>query len=299
MPAVLNSNELLVYLGLCKKMNVLLLDAMNLVHRARSGFAKGDHAIVFSFFRSLKPIIEKMKPDIVYFVLEGKPKHRKELSSDYKSNRKSQPSSFWRQCDEILEVLSLLPITVIKHPDYECDDVIANLAKKYSLQKDNVTIISTDSDFIQLWDTLDYEKVRLYNPVKKIYVEKPEYDYLEWKSFKGDVSDNISGVPGVGEKTAIKIMKNQQLKEEILSNDMKRKIFERNRELIRFHWFDNLDDNLSKSGCITSDQDVDLVSVKKKFELFDFKSMLTDKYWNKFESVFNKLSHTNYIKQEM
>ena len=264
---------------------------MNLVHRARSGFAKGEHAIVFTFFRSLKPLVEKFKPDNTYFVLEGKPKHRKDLSHDYKSNRKPQPSSFWRQCDEILEILSMLPITVIKHPDYECDDVIANLAKKHSLLGDDVTVVSTDSDFIQLWDTLDYEKVNLYNPVKKSYVEKPDYDYLEWKSFRGDVSDNIAGIPGVGEKTALKIMQNQQLKEEILSNELKRKIFERNRELIRFHWFDNLEGCLSKSGCIINKQEVDLTSVKKAFKNFGFKSMLADKYWDKFEKTF--INHAN------
>ena len=57
-------------------MKVVLFDGMNLIHRARSGFMKGEDAIVFSFFRSLKPLVEKFQPDKAYFVLEGRPKHR-------------------------------------------------------------------------------------------------------------------------------------------------------------------------------------------------------------------------------
>ena len=68
-------------------MKVLLIDGMNLIHRARSGFMKGENALIFSFFRGLKPIVEKHGPDKVYFVLEGKPKHRKELHADYKASR--------------------------------------------------------------------------------------------------------------------------------------------------------------------------------------------------------------------
>ena len=274
-------------------MKVLLLDAMNLVHRARCGFAKGEHAIVFSFFRSLKPIVEKLKPQYVYFVLEGKPKHRKEFFVEYKANRKSQPDSFWRQKDEILKILSFMPITVIKHPDYECDDIIANLAKYHSEKNDNVTIVSTDTDFIQVWDVVDKQNVSIYHPIKKKYVEKPDYSYLEWKALRGDPSDNILGVPGVGDITATKIMNDPELKKKIFADDVKKQIFERNKCLIKFHWFDELSNLLESQGCITENQKVSLESVKQEFANFGFSSMLKDSYWGKFENTFNKLLYKN------
>lgn len=274
-------------------MKILLLDAMNLIHRARCGFAKGEHAIVYSFFRTLKPIILKFKPDIAYFVLEGKPKHRKDLLSEYKSNRKSQPSSFWRQQKEIVEILSMMPIKVIRHPDYECDDVIANLAKLYGEDNSNdVCIVSTDTDFIQVWDTLNPNNVSLYNPVKKKFVDNPDYSYLDWKALRGDPSDNISGVPGIGDKTATKIMYDISLREKTLENVNKKEIFERNKSLIKFHWFTTLSNNLSNEGCLMNPQDINFDMVKHRFELYGFKSMTVDKYWNGFEETFRSVMLT-------
>ena len=64
-------------------MKVLLLDGYNLIHRARSGYTKGDYPVIYNFFRGIRPIIEKFTPDKVYFVLEGKPKHRNTIYSNY------------------------------------------------------------------------------------------------------------------------------------------------------------------------------------------------------------------------
>ncbi|HAI43968.1 MAG TPA: hypothetical protein DCM40_40665, partial [Maribacter sp.] len=84
-----------------------------------------------------------------------------------------------------------LPVIQARHPDYECDDVIANLAKHYTDMGNEVVIISGDSDFIQVFDFMNPEKVSIYHPIKKKFVENPAYSYLEWKSLRGDVSDNI------------------------------------------------------------------------------------------------------------
>ena len=60
-------------------MKILFLDAYNLIHRARSGFTKGDYPIIYNFFRGVRPLVEKFDPTHVYFVLEGNPKFRKQL----------------------------------------------------------------------------------------------------------------------------------------------------------------------------------------------------------------------------
>ena len=270
-------------------MKILLLDAMNLIHRARSGFGKGDHALTFSFFRSFKPIIEKFNADFAYFVLEGKPAHRTVRLDQYKSNRKKLPDDFWRQQKEILEIMKSLPVFQIRHPDYECDDVIANLAKYHASIGDEVVVVSGDSDFIQLFDTLDEDLVKIFHPIKKKFVTKPDFNYLTWKSLRGDVSDNIPGIKGVGDKTATKIVQTEGLLSETLSDPEKREIFERNRSLIEFHWFENLSSHLQETGADVLFPVPDFATVRESFENKEFSSMLNGKYWEKFQRSFDTL----------
>ena len=145
-------------------MNVLFLDAYNLIYRARAGFAMGDYPVIYNFFRQVRPLVEKFNPDKVYFALEGNPKFRKQLSEgDYKSNRKSAGDDFHRQKAAIITLVSdYLPFETVKHPDLECDDTIATLATIHAKQGDNVTIISSDSDFIQLLN-IENVNITLYN----------------------------------------------------------------------------------------------------------------------------------------
>ena len=92
-------------------------------------------------------------------------------------------------------------IQVIRHADYECDDVIAHLTH-VCMSEDQCVIVSTDTDFIQL---LNKENVQLFNPIRKVFIQYPEYDYVTWKALRGDAADNIPGIKGVGDKTASKL----------------------------------------------------------------------------------------------
>ena len=271
-------------------MKVILFDAMNLIHRSRNSFSKGEHALTYSFFRCFKPLAEKFKADLAYFVLEGKPAHRSGEYAGYKSNRPSQPDSFWRQYGEILETMKSLPVIQIKHPDYECDDVIANLAKHHCDSGNEVIIVSCDSDFIQVFDNMNPELVNIYHPIKKIFIENPDYTYLDWKALRGDVSDNIPGIKGVGDKTATKIINDRALMENTLADPQKKMIFDRNRSLIQFHWFDDLSNDLQDSGSEVVYPDVSLDVVRSSFAGMNFDSMLSDKYWSKFVAAFESLA---------
>ena len=96
--------------------NVLLLDGYNLLYRARSGFMKGDNPIIFNFFRSLRPLIEKFNPDIAYFVLEGRPKARLAQDKNYKAQRVYHDrDDFNRQRNKIIEWASIT--SKISHSD--------------------------------------------------------------------------------------------------------------------------------------------------------------------------------------
>jgi 5'-3' exonuclease len=273
-----------------KSMTILALDFMNLAHRARSGFQAGDHAVVFNFFRQFKSLVDQFKPSRVYIILEGKPVDRYELLAEYKANRKvaeddprrKELDSFFRQKDVILELLKYFPACVAKHPRYECDDTIANLAK-HSWTTVPWTIVSSDTDFTQLLNTCEH--VSIWNPVKKEYVATPDYDYVTWKSLKGDSSDNIPGIPGCGEVTATKLVSDPEALEKYLQDPARAEVFARNYELISFReWTDE-----DRQGMTSSVGTKDWSAVLAKFEEFGFKSITKPESWTKFVSAFEHL----------
>ena len=178
---------------------VLLVDTHNLIHRARFGFGDGEHKIYYNFFRMLMGELKRHEPDIVYIVDEGSPVQSKALLADYKANRqKLADPQFHREKKEIFETIkSKSGLVYIRHPHFECDDVIGFLAQ-VTHKNDDVTIVSTDSDFIQLISN----NVKLWHPKKKKYVDPWYCDYVTWKALKGDLTDNVSGVSGVGKKRA-------------------------------------------------------------------------------------------------
>ncbi len=266
-------------------MKILLLDAYNLIYRARSGFTRGDYPVVYNFFRGIRPLIEKFNPDKVYFVLEGDPKFRKNISEgSYKSNRPTQHRSFHEQKANIISLVkNCLPFEVVRHPELECDDTIATFAAINIKKGNEVVIVSSDSDFIQLLNIFE-DKLSLYNPVKKLFVEKPEYDYVIWKALRGDPTDNILGIKGIGNKTAEKLCKNTELLKDLLLEDSKREIFEKNVNLIRLVDFSN---NMQLLEMHTGTKDFE--TLKAAFQEMNFVSMVKDETWKKYCNTFERL----------
>ena len=266
---------------------VLLLDAYNLIYRAKSGFLKGEYPVVYNFFRGLRPLIEKFNPDKVYFVLEGNPEHRINLNDAYKANRSNKDEAFHRQKAQIIGLMKeCFPITTVRHPKLECDDTIATLVKVHHDEGDECVVISGDSDFIQLLNV--FENCKLYHPIKKKFIERPDYDYVMWKSLKGDSTDNISGIPGCGDKTATKLIKDPQLMKEYLRKDpIRQQIFDRNVNLIRLVDFsDNLNEMEQHEGAADWEYLADV------FDDMEFTSMLKEKTWNKYIRTFANLVNT-------
>jgi len=265
-------------------MKVLFLDAYNLIYRSLSGFKSGEHYVIYNFFRSLRPLIEKHNPDCVYFVLEGNPKFRTQLSGDtYKSNRKSQGASFHRQKAAIINIVKeYLPFSVVRHPELECDDTIATLSVKHAKEGDSCVIVSSDSDFIQLLNL--GLPISIYHPIKKKFIETPDYDYVMWKALRGDATDNIPGIPGVGDKTALKLINNREQLESKLSIEENRKIFERNINLIRL-----VDFSSDMSAMELSKGPKNFIGLRKVFEDLEFNSMTKDATWEKYVNTFERL----------
>ena len=275
-------------------MSILAIDFMNQAHRARSGFMMGPAPVVYNFFRQFKSLVDQFKPTKIYVVLEGRPAARHEALHEYKANRKVEADDpkakdlekFFKQVDVIVDLLkNHYPVSVVRHPTSECDDTIANLVLS-SHEDEEWIIASSDSDFTQLLQ--QRSNIRLYNPVKKEFVTPPEnYDYITWKSLRGDSSDNIPGIPGVGDKTADRLASDPEALAEFISRPEVKPIFERNYNLIRFmEW---TDEDRSKMSVSVPQKNWDMV--RSVFSGYGFSSMIKDGAWEKiidsFESLWN------------
>ena len=262
---------------------ILLMDGYTLLYRARSGYTGGDYPIVYNFFRSFRVLVEKFSPDVVYFSLEGIPVERLAQLESYKSQRVYHDDDGFQQQKSI--IVNLLrrrfPVNVVRHPAYEADDLLANIAIKRH-KNDECTLVSSDTDFLQLY--AQHKNISIYNPVQKKFAEKPTVDYVAWKSLRGDASDNIPGFKGIGDKRAARLIKDSKALEEYLSKGDRLKIFERNVNLIKFL---DMEDALSKIE--VSSPDCDWVAVRAYFNQLGFKSITNDKSWEKFENTFEKL----------
>lgn len=284
-------------------MTNLIIDGHNFMHRARAGFQLGDYSIVFNFFRNLRALVEMHAPSRVVFVLEGHPKKRYEMMPEYKANRKIEVTgdgeavnpkdekrledmkNFFRQKELIVDLLKKhFPVSVVRHPDHECDDVIYNLIRKSTTAIPWI-VASNDSDFTQLLN--EFNHVKLYNPMTKSFVEAPQYDYISWKALRGDGSDNIPGIPGIGDKRAQELLesKGSGLRDFFEANPGAAEQFNRNYELIKFHTWTDEEGNAMTSSEPSRDWD----AVAAKFAEWDFKSILKDKSWDKFRSTFEPL----------
>lgn len=278
--------------------NVLILDTYNLLHRVRHTPFKGENHIVFNFFRSLRHLVETFPSDVVYCVIEGHPKQRTEIDPEYKQNRKIDPSDpkfqdlleFKRQKDICLSILKEdFPTTTVQHQDYEADDVIYNLIK-ISHQEDNCTVVSTDTDFIQLLN--EFKNVKLYNPIRKKFVDKPDFDYVKWKSLRGDLTDNIKGLKGIGDVIAKRIVTNEVLMERNMKDPEFKSVFDRNYSLIKFHDMEEDFDAIRVWG-----PNKNWKSVKSHFIKYKYFSIVNDKPWSKYISTFNCIINTQNLEK--
>ena len=262
---------------------ILLIDGYNLIYRARySGMNRGENSTIYNYFRGLRPIVEKFNPDFAFMILEGKPVKRLEMHPEYKGQRQyHNKDDFERQKLEIIDMSNkYFPIQMLRHENYECDDVIGYLAEKYKADH-KVTILSSDTDFIQCID----DNVELYNPVTKKFLEKPSYDYVLYKSLRGDNSDNIEGFKGIGDKRAQKLsLDSDKLKEFLLNEGYKEKL-DKNMQMIKLHDLTEEKDNIIYFSKPTRDWE----SVKDKFNEYRFSSMINEKSWNKFTDTFENL----------
>ena len=278
-------------------MKVILLDAYNMIHRCRFNFGGGKTdlegwSLFYNFNRLVRATIEEYNPDKMYFVLDGKPVQRLEKFAEYKGNRKKDLSdpeelkyweNFRRQKREVISfVKENLPIYVVSHEGQEADDLIYYLAKYKCSAEDDVIIVSSDTDYIQVINELP--NVSLYNPIAKKWRNRTEYDYVSWKAMVGDKSDNIPGVSRIGKVTAEKILKNGTLNERLQDNKF------RENYLLSYSLIKMIDLKSIEDEIVITRASFDEDLVREKFAQREFKSLLSDDYYNKYVELVSSLS---------
>ena len=174
--------------------------------------SKGENTgAIHGFLNALNKIIEDFNPKHIGLVFDAKGKNfRHDIYSEYKANRSSMPEELVEQIPKLYELLSLMGYPPIIIDGVEADDVIGTLSKKFKNIRE-VKIFSGDKDFAQLVD----KKTSIINPinldivdqkaVKKKFGVEPK-NIIDYLALVGDKSDNIPGVPGVGNKTASRLI---------------------------------------------------------------------------------------------
>lgn len=275
------------------KDRVLIIDALNFIYRGVITFknntidaSKQDYTIVYNFFRNLRALIEVLEPTKCFMALEGNPTFRKTLFSDYKKNRLIKRGSkqaeiktnVLRQADIIYQLASHLPITLIRAEEYEADDTIYTLAN--NLKDEEVILISSDSDLIQILQILHKHDVKLFHPGKKQFIEPPDHVYLVWKSLAGDASDNI---PAITSKNKAEHLANTPDElQQFLSIEENRADFNLNKQLIELQL-------IQDSKLHFQDYIVNFNSLFLSFETMQLPSLLEENYKSRFIDTFKQL----------
>nr|WP_314290304.1 DNA polymerase I [uncultured Capnocytophaga sp.] len=224
------------------KKRLFLLDAYALIFRGYYAFIKNPRinskglntSAILGFMNSLFDVMKKERPH--YFAVafdKGGSIARTELFPDYKANREETPEAIRLAVPYIHEILTALHIPIIEKEGYEADDIIGTLAKQAEKQDFEVYMVTPDKDYAQLVS----DNIFMYRPPRggndieiwgvkevqeKFEVQDP-LQVIDFLGMMGDAVDNIPGLPGVGEKTAKKLLADFGSMENLLANTSKLK----------------------------------------------------------------------------
>ena len=203
---------------------LVLIDGHSILNRAFYGVpnltnSEGLHTnAVYGFLNILFKLLDEEKPDYLAVAFDLKaPTFRHQMYDAYKGTRKPMPAELHEQVPLMKEVLSAMGVPILTKEGYEADDVLGTAAKKAQAEGYEVTIVSGDRDLLQLADehikisipktSRGTTEVHNYYPddVAREYQVTPT-QFIDVKALMGDTSDNIPGVPSIGEKTATNLI---------------------------------------------------------------------------------------------
>lgn len=203
---------------------LVLIDGHSILNRAFFGIpdlsnSEGLHTnAVYGFLNILFRILEEEHPDYLTVAFDvSAPTFRHQMYADYKGTRKPMAEELRQQVPVMKEVLRAMGVVVVEKAGYEADDLLGTLAKRAEAQGMLVSVVSGDRDLLQLAS----ERIKIRIPkTKRTGTEVEDYlaeqvmekyhvtptEFIDVKALMGDTSDNVPGVPGIGEKTAVKMI---------------------------------------------------------------------------------------------
>ena len=219
-----------------------LLDAYALIFRGYFAFIKNprinskgmDTSAIMGFMNALMDVIKREKPDHLAVAFDkGGSTYRYEMYQEYKAHRDETPEAIKIAVPYIQELLRAMHIPIIEVAGFEADDLIGTLAKQAEKENYQVFMVTPDKDFAQLVseNIFMYKPARMGNDIEiwgipqvleKFGIERPE-QVIDFLGMMGDAADNIPGLPGVGEVTAKKLLKEFGSMENLLANTDKLK----------------------------------------------------------------------------
>jgi DNA polymerase-1 len=219
-----------------------LLDAYALIFRGYFAFIKNprinskgmDTSAIMGFMNALMDVIKREKPDHLAVAFDkGGSDYRYEMYQEYKAHRDETPEAIKIAVPYIQELLKAMHIPIIEKAGFEADDLIGTLAKQAEKENFQVFMVTPDKDFAQLVseNIFMYKPARMGNDIEiwgipevlaKFEIERPE-QVIDFLGMMGDAADNIPGLPGVGEVTAKKLLKEFGSMENLLANTDKLK----------------------------------------------------------------------------
>ncbi|MFO5491875.1 MAG: DNA polymerase I [Cuspidothrix sp.] len=222
---------------------IILVDGHSLAFRSYFAFSKSrggglrtkagiPTSVCFGFIKCLLEVMKAEQPEAIAVAFDlAAPTFRHEADDNYKANRAETPEDFIPDVENLNDLLTALNIPIITQPGYEADDVLGTLAQKASAAGYRVKILSGDRDLFQLIDekkgitVLNFSPEALKRSTNSITEFQTEQvkeklgvlptQIVDFKALCGDTSDNIPGVKGIGEKTAVKLLNTYHSLEEI------------------------------------------------------------------------------------
>lgn len=213
---------------------ILIIDGSSLFFRAFYALPllknkKGMYTnAIYGFVMMVENAIDNIDPTHVVVCFDKKGRtFRHELYNDYKGTRKKTPSELMQQWPYIMDILNLMNIKTLDSPIYEADDIAGTISKLAAKNNFQSYLLTGDKDYFQLVD--ENSTVLLTKKgITDVLEVTPEYlfdeygltpdEFIDLKALMGDSSDNIPGVPGVGEKTGLKLIKEYQNIENLYQN---------------------------------------------------------------------------------
>jgi DNA polymerase-1 len=216
---------------------LFLLDAYALIFRGYYAFIKNprinskgmDTSAVMGFMNSLLDVIKREKPDHLAVAFDKGGSHvRSEMYAEYKANRDATPEAIKIAIPYVQALLKAMHIPIIEIEGCEADDLIGTIAKQAEKENFQVFMVTPDKDFAQLVseNIFMWKPARMGNGIEiwgvpevleKFEIDRPE-QVIDFLGMMGDAVDNIPGLPGVGEKTAKKFLKEYGSMENLLAN---------------------------------------------------------------------------------